>query len=483
MNPSIPPLTARDFISHVHADMYELHNYLADRPDWSVSDVTDTLPPDARGYRHQYVDLVMEGGGMLGIALVGYVYAMEQVGIRFLQLSGTSAGSINALLMAAAGPRHETSTDWIIEQLANQNFYDFVDGNENATGFTRELLEPDITDTGVMGWLRRKVDKVEDIRSAWSVRKDISQDYGLHPGDNFTRWLERLLQEKEANSIEALLARRAEVPPGGLRRRPSPISNIATEVPYEPNILSRLAIITADITTQTKVIFPEMAPLYWEDWRKTSPAQLVRASMSVPMFFQPYRCTNLPGCDPSSAAHVSYRRAWDALGYLGPIPREALFVDGGIISNFPINVFHDNTQVPAAPTFGVKLGTERASLRPTDSVLQYLGAIFDAARSQYDADFIRRNSDYRHLVHCLNVEGFNWLAFDMSAEEKRKLFAVGVRGAVAFLKNFDWEAYKALRAAKVEVAVRSGHMVQKRRQQVVELEWPGGLMPAYLQED
>ena len=54
---------------------------------------------DAQG--NQYVDLVMEGGGMLGIALVGYTYVLEQVGIRFLGIGGTSAGSINALLVAA----------------------------------------------------------------------------------------------------------------------------------------------------------------------------------------------------------------------------------------------------------------------------------------------------------------------------------------------------------------------------------------------
>lgn len=53
---------------------------------------------------HQYVDLVMEGGGMLGIALVGYTWALEQAGLRFLGLGGTSAGSINALLLAALGP-------------------------------------------------------------------------------------------------------------------------------------------------------------------------------------------------------------------------------------------------------------------------------------------------------------------------------------------------------------------------------------------
>ncbi|MBA3706162.1 MAG: Patatin, partial [Bacteroidetes bacterium] len=31
---------------------------------------------------HQYVDLVMEGGGVLGVALAGYVYVLEQMNIR-----------------------------------------------------------------------------------------------------------------------------------------------------------------------------------------------------------------------------------------------------------------------------------------------------------------------------------------------------------------------------------------------------------------
>ena len=37
----------------------------------------------------------MEGGGVLGIALTGYTYILEQAGIRFLGVGGTSAGSIN----------------------------------------------------------------------------------------------------------------------------------------------------------------------------------------------------------------------------------------------------------------------------------------------------------------------------------------------------------------------------------------------------
>jgi len=62
-------------------------------PEHAISDIVD-----AAG--HQYVDLVMEGGGLLGIALVGYTWALEQLGLRFLGVGGTSAGSINALLLA-----------------------------------------------------------------------------------------------------------------------------------------------------------------------------------------------------------------------------------------------------------------------------------------------------------------------------------------------------------------------------------------------
>ncbi|HEX8657947.1 MAG TPA: hypothetical protein VF690_10450, partial [Hymenobacter sp.] len=114
-----------------------------------------------------------------------------------------------------------------------------------------------------------------------------------------------------------------------------------------------------------------------------------------------------------------------------------------------------NTRVPAAPTFGIKLGIDRGAPRATNSLPAVLGAMFDAARTQYDFDFIHRNSDYRHLVHCLNVDRFNWLDFNMPAQQKLDLFATGVRGAAEFLKTFDWEAYKELRKAKVQVVKQS----------------------------
>jgi predicted acylesterase/phospholipase RssA len=49
----------------------------------------------------QWVNLVMAGGGMLGIAHVGFVRVLETAGVRFIGLGGASAGAINAALVAA----------------------------------------------------------------------------------------------------------------------------------------------------------------------------------------------------------------------------------------------------------------------------------------------------------------------------------------------------------------------------------------------
>ncbi len=49
----------------------------------AVTDAVDGKFHNGESGGIQFVDLVMEGGGVLGIALVGYTYALESVGIRF----------------------------------------------------------------------------------------------------------------------------------------------------------------------------------------------------------------------------------------------------------------------------------------------------------------------------------------------------------------------------------------------------------------
>ncbi len=77
------PLTTANFTSSVEDIVKRIEDQ---KKDIHVSDLRDEEG-------HQYIDLVQEGGGVLGIALVGFTYVIEKAGIRFLSLAGTSAGS------------------------------------------------------------------------------------------------------------------------------------------------------------------------------------------------------------------------------------------------------------------------------------------------------------------------------------------------------------------------------------------------------
>lgn len=101
-----------------------------------ISDITDD-----KGY--QYVDLVLEGGGVLGIALAGYTYTLEQAGIRFLNLAGTSAGAINALIFAALGYSWEPKSEELIRIFEKMNFNSFIDGGDFAQALAQDLQEND----------------------------------------------------------------------------------------------------------------------------------------------------------------------------------------------------------------------------------------------------------------------------------------------------------------------------------------------------
>ena len=140
---------------------------------------------------HQYVELVQEGGGVLGVALIGYTYVLEQMGLRFLSVAGTSAGSINTLLVAALGAPEEERSQKIIDLLANKNLFDFVDGGSKVKRFVNALLN----DSGTFGL----------ILKGWPLRKKLTDDLGLNPGDNFLHWLQNVMDMEGTSSTAELI--------------------------------------------------------------------------------------------------------------------------------------------------------------------------------------------------------------------------------------------------------------------------------------
>ncbi|MEI6349206.1 MAG: patatin-like phospholipase family protein [Bacteroidota bacterium] len=379
---------------------------------------------------HQYVDLVQEGGGTLGVALLGYVYVLEQVGIRFLQLAGTSAGAINTMLMAAAGTIDNNKSEWILDRLNNKNLYDFVDGDSDAKDFIEALIN--------------KSSNIKLALKGAQVIDNFKDDLGLNPGDNFYNWIKNLLNQCGIKNLGDLQALRNQ---GVSTNNKLKLRNNDTEE-VSPKNFERLAIIASDITTGSKIIFPEMAELFYSNPPTANPADFVRASMSVPLFFHPFRIKHIP-------TGVEQWNKWNSrLGLNTNIPTEVMFMDGGIISNFPISIFHNTEQVPLAPTFGIKIGQDKTFLNKNETVFGMVGSIFNTARYSQDDDFLRTHVDYKHLIGFIETGNHNWLNFSLSDDDKIDLFCRGARAASDFLKSFNWERYKKMREMKMSVFSR-----------------------------
>ncbi len=380
---------------------------------------------------NQYVDLVQEGGGMLGIALCGYTYILEKAGIRFFSLAGTSAGAINTIMMAGTGRIGEPVSEIILDILSRKDLSDFVDGNSRIN----KLFHRYISNHPFL--------KFYIIINSFLIWRTLKKCLGFNPGNSFEQWLTETLSGRNINTLNDLTRFREQVPT--LFDRSDSYKEISR--------LPEIQIIAADITTKSKIVFPEMAGLYWHDPGSVSPAKFVRASMSIPFFFCPLEIKDIPNAgkieDPFLLKHeTSWRRH---TGYYGKIPDLVRFVDGGLLSNFPINAFHIINRVPRKPTFGVRLSTWRGNYSNTDQIGGMIGAMVGTMRQLHDYDFIRKNPDYNNLICYINADDkYNWLDFKMSREKQVGLFVLGATKAYQFLESFDWELYKNIRAQRLQ---------------------------------
>ncbi len=448
--------------------------------------VSDTL--DATD--NQYVHLVQEGGGVLGVALVGYTYILEQCGIRFFRLAGTSAGAINTMMIAVIGKKEEAKSEKVLSYICNKNLFDFVDGHP----FAKKMIGNLITSKGYFSRLGRRIKAFLKailffilldfifiglhkyfpqyafvyitsfivtgmlLTSAgmiggyliYIVTRFKESGFGINPGNDFLNWMKSILKENNVNTIPDLEKKASEIPEGLHLREgrtdPEPLKGLKADI----------TLITSDIITQNKIELPKMWELFTLDDKKIHPAEFVRASMSIPLFFESYQINNIPKDDPRIIAAWQHHLRLDT----DCVPDSVRFVDGGIISNFPISIFYNpDVVVPRLPTFGIDLDDDKPKVidgpkQPVQMGLgTYLYRMFNTVRFYYDKDFLIKNELYKKGIGKIKVFDFNWLNFSISNEEKINLFVRGAQAAGEFLAGtstkpgFNWDEYKNKRVA------------------------------------
>lgn len=172
----------------------------------------------------------------------------------------------------------------------------------------------------------------------------------------------------------------------------------------------RLVVHTSDVSRGVLVRLPWDCPQYGIDPRDMRVVDAVRASMSIPFFFRPVT-------HPTPQGKVTW-------------------VDGGLLSNFPITVFDRTDDRPSRwPTWGVKLSARPSSTRvdegvdtPLDLALSCIKTLL-AGWDRYHLDD-EKVTTRTVFVDTGTVSSTN---FDISGAEQQALYESGRQAATAFL--------------------------------------------------
>lgn len=462
---------------------------------------------------NQYIEFVQEGGGVWGSALVGYLYGLEIFGIRFLKVAGTSAGAINTILIAACKTKEEPKSELIKDILFSWDFADFMDGKtyvkttlhgmlNNKDFFKINAIIAAIlfiilvsipfaapSDSILSAKLMFLIPLIPAIILFLCIKKLYNnfrkENSGLNPGNVFQNTMKNALESFGINTVanlnEKFIQKEYDLNlnyryGNGEEYYTMALQSIesiknknlehidqtrykifyesaANNDYYKNNpfylLRSEYVIITTDINAKIKVELPTMANLYWseEELKHISPADFVRASMSVPFFFEPFQ-------KEINKEDDSVKYAWKywmntKQKDINPV---GIFIDGGSISNFPIDLFHaDEVFYPRMPLFGVQLTSDSAMLSEKgktsaeimNTPFSYAGNIISTLKGFNDKTFLTKHSFYRlYSIQSVNCGTSSWLNFFMKKDEKEELFNRGFQAALDFLNQFDWKKYK-----------------------------------------
>ncbi len=320
-------------------------------------------------------DLVLEGGGVLGLGHVGAVSVLEESGYSFARIAGTSAGSIVGAFVAAG-----MSAARMTEIMQTLDYRRFTD---------RSLLDRVPVGGPILSLLL---------------------DNGVYEGDAVREWVGNVLTDE--CGVETF---------GDLL-----IEDRGTSL--SPEQQYKLVVTATDVSRGQLVRFPwDYRSLYGLDPAEQRIADAVRASMSIPFFYEP---TTITAADGSVST----------------------LVDGGVLSNFPIDLFdRTDSRTPRWPTFGVKLipdlPTDAEKLLPVLGLVKHgpvalaaqltMTAIVGHDQAQLAKPWVRART------MRVDTAGVSPVDFGLSREDADRLYDNGRTAAHEFLVTWDWESYLA----------------------------------------
>jgi len=331
-----------------------------------ISDVSDRTGLHA--------DLVLEGGGVKGIALAAAVATLAEAGYRFPRVAGTSAGAIVGAVVAALERRDEP-----MDRLAE---------------IARTLDYRRFRDRGLPGSLLGPFGVLTDGLS-------VLLEGGAYEGDYLAGWLRGVLGDLGVRTFGDL-------------RLDDPGDDGALHHRYG------LVVMASDLSRKRLVQLPWDYEEYGLDPDEQPVADAVRASASIPYFFEP----------------VELRGAYGV----------STLVDGGLLSNYPISAFDRLDEVPPRwPTLGVRLdalgiGAGAPPARPVKGPVRMGVALVETAIEACQAEHLLDPCNVARSVP-VDTASLSAVDFDLSEADQVTLLEAGADAAARFLGTWDFTTW------------------------------------------
>jgi NTE family protein len=340
--------------------------------DQTAATPTGSSPPAAGAGKP--ADLVLEGGGVKGIGLAGAVLALDQAGYRFHRVAGTSAGAIAAAIIAALNKAGKPLSK-LQDYLEEIQFKQFM-----AKSHLRAAL-------GGLG-----------------DAEHLLLHMGLYDGDYLLDWLGGVLSDIGITHF------------GDLR-----IDDPGADQTWTARQRYSLVVHTSDITRGKLVRLPWDYVNYGLDADHQRIVDAARASMSIPFFFEP--------------VHVRATAVTTATADVAAAAGRVTWVDGGMLDNYPVDVFDRADGAPARwPTIGIKLSAKQTSIgarHGTDSVASEAIACLQTVLDNAGRYYVPPDKAARTIF--IDSAGIKATHFGITPEQQKTLFDNGQKAAREWL--------------------------------------------------
>ncbi|HZH59665.1 MAG TPA: patatin-like phospholipase family protein [Metabacillus sp.] len=205
---------------------------------------------------------------------------------------------------------------------------------------------------------------------------------GLYRGGKLEEWICQKLRNKGISTF-------ADLPKGSLR------------------------VIASDLTNGRLIVLPDDLHQYGIEPLSFSVAKAVRMSCSLPYFFEPVKLTTAKGVN--------------------------IFVDGGVLSNFPIWLFQQKSQQSKKrPVLGIKLSLNEQELPPKKiyNAIDMFSALFETMKDAHDSRHISKRHE-KNIVF-IPVENIVSTEFEIDEQKKLALIELGRNRTYEFLKKWSY---------------------------------------------